>query len=119
MSPISELMASGRRLPSCPWDHLPPCHRAASDPAISAPVAPMMQPPVDMQPPAKKARGSSGGDFRDAFMVALVCFVALMPTVQRILTAQFAMMEDKTSAALITAGLAGAGYYFLKEYLSK
>ena len=123
-SPLSELMASNDPMATPLMSVGPPPAMPtgpATDPHIGQPIAPMMQPPVGDSPPSQKRskQSGAGGDLRDAFIVALVCFISLMPTVQRILASQLSMMEDKTSAAVVTSCIAGIGFYVLKEYMSK
>ena len=85
------------------------------------PIAPLMQsqiPMVNSEKPKKKSPLSTP-EAKDAFLVALLVFLVLMPGVQAALLNQIPMLEDKTMMGLASALLAGVGYFFAKQHLEQ
>lgn len=120
---LNELMASNDPMatPVMPVGPPPamPTH-PSSDSVAQQPIAPMMQPPVHQtQPPAQQKKKSlmQNSELKEAFLVALLCFIVLMPGVQRTLITQLSFMEDKTNAALVTSSLVGISFFFIREHL--
>lgn len=123
-SELNELMASNDPM-ATPVMPIGPPPAAPTGPSTDnvqqPPIAPMMQPPLTVNtqnaPPPKKKSPLQSAEMKDAFLVALVCFVVLMPGVQRTLFTQLSFMEDKTNAALVTSALVGIGFFFARDQI--
>lgn len=85
------------------------------------PISPLMQPPVPLGNPNSKKKKSfmNSPELKDAFLVALIVFLVLMPSVQTTLLSHMPALEDKTLAGLASAVLAAVGYYFGKQHLDQ
>jgi hypothetical protein len=88
---------------------------------IQQPISPLMQPSVPLANPSSKKKKSfmSNPELKDAFLVALIVFLILMPSVQTTLHSHMPALEDKTLSGLASAVLAAATFYFGKQHLDR
>ena len=121
---LSELMASNDPMATPVMSVGPPPAmptHPSNDGMQQQPIAPLMQPPVPMTDAPKKKPNYNpmqSPEAKDAFLVTLISFIVLMPTVQRSILTQFPVLEDRTYLGLATAVLTGFAFYYAREHLS-
>lgn len=121
-SELQELMASNDPMATPIMSVGPPPAmptHPSNDGMQQQPVSPLMQPPITTADTKKKVQFINSPEVKDAFLVALVVFLVLMPSVQTALINQFSLLEDKTMLGLASSSLAGAGFFFAKQYLDQ
>ena len=128
---LTSLMESGDPMLSAVQNEPSPLGAAAPlgppPPMNTQPISPpshqqlqaMMQPSVPTPRPRPNAATDTSmtPDLKDAFVVALVAFVVLLPNVQALLSARLGFMSHKTTATLVNAALMAVAFYFLKEHI--
>lgn len=98
----------------------PPDHQQLQQMMQQQPVSQLLptDPAAPVAPTRKRAVGSElPDDVKDAFVVAMVAFLVLVPNIQSILKDKLAFTQNATMATLVNSLLIAAAFYFLKEHV--